>query len=69
MASNKKFATILLFLAYLSLIFFSWILVIRFGISTDLAYLLLLVEQLQILQTASGIVVIGLFASLISDME
>ncbi len=69
MASNKKFATILLFLAYLSLIFFSGILLFRFGISTDLAYLLLIAQQLQILQTVSGFIVIGLFASLISDME
>ena len=69
MTSNKKFVTILLFLAYLSIIFFSGILIVRDGNTTNLAVLAQLARQLQILQTISGFIVIGLFASLISDME
>ncbi|MGY5880775.1 MAG: hypothetical protein RTV31_11020 [Candidatus Thorarchaeota archaeon] len=69
MTSNKKFVTIILFLAYLSLIFFSGIIFVRDGNSTSAAVLAQLALQLQILQTISGFVVIGLFAALISDME
>ena len=67
--SNKKFVTILLFLAYLSLIFFSGILIVRVGDTTNIGILTDLSQQLQYLSVISGLVVIGLFASLISDME
>ena len=69
MMSNKKFVTILLFLAYLSLIFFSGILIVRVGDTTNIGILTDLSQQLQYLSVISGLVVIGLFASLISDME
>lgn len=69
MTSNKKFVTIILFLAYLSLIFFNGILIVRDGNSTSLAVLAQLAQKLQILQTISGFIVIGIFAALISDME